>query len=98
VETLNAALYGALAAMSSVAALFFLRYWRTTGDRFFVFIATSFVALAVNWGSLAGRLSEEHAAYFYLPRLGAFVLRLIGIIDKNRRASQGAEQRPHELP
>lgn len=80
--------YGVLAALSFVAALLFLRYWRKGRDRFFLFVTVAFLGLAVNWTSLAGRVTEEHAAYFYLPRLAAFVILLAGIYDKNRRASK----------
>jgi lipopolysaccharide export LptBFGC system permease protein LptF len=86
-DSLIDALYGAHAALSLVAALFFVRYWRRSGDRFFVFVAIAFAALAVNFASLAGQIGEAERPFFFLPRLGAFVILLIGIIDKNRRAS-----------
>lgn len=85
-EALNTFLYGVLATLALVAGVFFLRYWRTTRDRFFVFMAVAFWALAANWASLAGQPVDDRAAYFYLPRLGAFVVLLIGIADKNRRS------------
>jgi hypothetical protein len=83
-------LYGALVTLSLTASLFFIRYWKLAGDRFFLFFAVAFVALGANWALLVGRdARDEYTPYFYLLRLLAFVLILAGIIDKNRRASAG---------
>jgi hypothetical protein len=77
---------GALVALSTVAALFFARYWRTSRDRLFGFFAAAFVLMAVNWGALAAFApTEETRHYFYLIRLVAFLLIAFGIVDKNRR-------------
>jgi hypothetical protein len=79
-------LLGALVALSIVAALFFVRYWRTSGDRLFGFFAAAFVLMAINWGALAAIApTHETRHYFYLIRLVAFLLIAIGIVDKNRR-------------
>jgi hypothetical protein len=76
---------GALAAGYLVAATFFLRFWRQTNDRLFVFFALSFVLLAVQrvWLTWAV-LHDTGTGISYLLRLTAFVLILIGILDKNR--------------
>ena len=87
-EALNTFLYGTLTALSFVVGVFFLRYWRSARDRFFGFMTVTFWALAANWASLAWGGSETGAAYFYLPRLGAFVVLLLGIADKNRRGAK----------
>ena len=80
-------LFGVLTALALVAGLFFLRFWRLSGDRFFSFFAVAFWALGVNWLLLFGRVPEdEYLPYFYLLRLAAFLLILIAIIDKNRRS------------
>jgi hypothetical protein len=77
---------GMLTMGSLVASLCFLRYWRLSSDRFFVFVALAFAALAANWlGLLAIDPADEARHYVYLLRLLAFVLILAGIIDKNRR-------------
>jgi hypothetical protein len=82
---LNAMLTGALACASGLVALFFLRFWRTTGDRFFLFFAVSFALEGANRAALGLRVGagEEQPAY-YLVRLVAYALILIAIIDKNR--------------
>ncbi|HEU4843835.1 MAG TPA: DUF5985 family protein, partial [Burkholderiaceae bacterium] len=45
---LNALLAGATAAVTLVAALIFLRFWRSAHDRFFLFFAISFALEAAN--------------------------------------------------
>ena len=88
-EPLYAFVFGVLAALSLVCGLFFLRYWRSSGDRFFSFFAIAFWALGANWALLVGRdPADEYAPYFYLLRLVAFLLILTGIVDKNRRSSR----------
>ena len=85
---LYAFLFGVLTALSLVCGLFFLRYWKSSGDRFFAFFAVSFWSLGANWALLVGRdPRDEYMPYFYLLRLFAFLLILIAIVDKNRRTS-----------
>jgi hypothetical protein len=75
-----------LAMASVVAALFFWRYWKVSRDRLFGFFALAFAAMAVNWLGLAAvDPAFELRHYIYLVRLLAFVLIIMGIIDKNRR-------------
>jgi membrane protein CcdC involved in cytochrome C biogenesis len=79
-------LIGAIAMATAVAALFFLRFFRDTGDRLFAIFAAAFLLLAITRVGLA--LSSEHTesqTHWYWVRLAAFVLILIAIIDKNRR-------------
>lgn len=82
---MNQILVGAIVMASLVASLFFLRYWKSTNDRFFLFFALSFLIEAVNrlifWSAISA--TEEIEAYF-LIRLAAYALILIAIIDKNR--------------
>lgn len=85
VSQLNTLLSGAIGAGSLVVALFFLRFWRTTRDRFFLFFAMSFALEAINrlmLGFLSGA-TEDRPGY-YLIRLLAYALILMAIIDKNR--------------
>ena len=79
-------LIGIIAAMSLVIALFFLRFWRTTRDRFFLFFALSFLIEAINRAlmvSVAGWL--ENSPSFYMIRLLAYLLIIVSILDKNRK-------------
>jgi hypothetical protein len=82
-------LWGALSMAHAAVALFFLRYWRTSHDRLFVYFAVAFAVMALNWIGLAmvdPGFELRHT--LYLLRLAAFVLIIIGIIDKNRRSGR----------
>lgn len=77
---------GAIAMASAIAALFFLRFWRTTGDRLFLMFALSFLLLGVTRLGLAlSKYYSEGNTSWYWVRLAAFVLILVAIADKNRR-------------
>ena len=82
---MNDLLLGAIAMASMVAALFFLRFWRSTGDRFFLFFALSFFIDGINRAVLgpAVQTTDEAPAY-YLVRLLSYGLILYAILDKNR--------------
>jgi hypothetical protein len=85
-NNLEVLLMGAIAMASAVAALFFLRFWRDTGDRLFAIFSTAFFLLGTTRIGLA--LSQTHTeaqTYWYWVRLAAFLLILVAIIDKNRR-------------
>jgi uncharacterized membrane protein HdeD (DUF308 family) len=78
---------GALALASLVAALFFLRFWRKTGDRFFMLFAIAFAFDAVGRVVLAVLLSQhgEGEPLVYALRLLTFSIILGAIVDKNRK-------------
>lgn len=83
--TINALLTGAIAMAALVAALFFLRFWRHTGDRFFLCFAVAFVLEAVHrllW--VLAPLRDPDSPEYYLIRLSSYVLILVAIVDKNR--------------
>jgi len=82
---MNELLLGAIAMAFVTAGLFFLRFWKDTRDRFFLFFAVSFGLEGLNRALLG--LSQglnENEPIFYLVRLLSFILILIAIIDKNR--------------
>jgi hypothetical protein len=81
-------LMGAIAMGSFVIALFFARFWRTSGDRLFGFFALSFLLLGVTRiGLVLFNDAEEGATHWYWLRLVSFLLILGAIVDKNRRRS-----------
>jgi hypothetical protein len=82
------ALMGAVAMASFVAAIFFLRFWRQTRDRFFMWFALGFATDSATRFSLA-LLSDvgEAEPLFYLARLLMFALIIIAIIGKNRQGA-----------
>lgn len=76
---------GAIAAASATIALFFLRFWRQTRDRFFMLFAAAFFLEAVNRVALALMpYADEDEPLFYLVRLLAYGLILVAIWRKNR--------------
>jgi hypothetical protein len=77
---------GGIALGSFAIALFFLRFWRQTDDRFFALFATAFVLFGVNRIVLVVERSHgSEGAGAYGIRLAAFVVILLAIVDKNRR-------------
>jgi hypothetical protein len=82
---MNEMLVGAIATVSMIAGLFFLRFWKSTRDRFFLYFALSFFIEGVNrfLSGFMGWLREEAPAC-YLVRLVAYGLILLAILDKNQ--------------
>jgi uncharacterized membrane protein HdeD (DUF308 family) len=86
-DRLNPMLLGAIAVTSSVAGLFFLRFWREGRDRFFLLFALSFFVEGGN--RIVQALlpkPQEGSPAIYLVRLISFLLIIAAIIDKNRSA------------
>lgn len=82
---INSILAGAVAALSMVASLFFLRFWKTTADRFFLYFALAFFIEGCNRILLALVTgSEETTPVYYILRLIAYGLILWAIYEKNR--------------
>lgn len=84
---LNQFLAGAASISLLVIAMFFLRFWRKTRDRLFLFFAGAFVFLMIERIVRAAMTVEtEWAPYVYSIRLAAFVLIIVAVVDKNRRS------------
>jgi hypothetical protein len=84
--------WGVLAAQAWVAGLFFLRFWRESGDRLFAFFAFAFWTLTLHWIGLAVVMpGVESRHQLYLLRLLAFLILIVGILDKNARAVRSTE-------
>lgn len=81
---MNQFLLGAISMGSAVAALLFLRFWKQSRDRLFLYFAASFLLEALNRALFAynGAHSEE-ATLYYLVRLLSYGLILWAIIEKN---------------
>jgi hypothetical protein len=82
---MNTILAGAIGAAFITASLFFLRFWKSTSDRFFLFFALSFFIEGINrivlYASIGG---NEQSPIHYLIRLITYGLILVAILDKNR--------------
>lgn len=79
---MNDFLRGAVAMASFIVGLFFLRYWRATTDRLFLWFSLAFWLLAANWTlpTFAGEL-RPHA---HVLRFLGFALIAYAVIAKNR--------------
>jgi hypothetical protein len=78
---------GALTAGYFVAALFFLRFRRESGDRLFAIFAAAFALLGIQRFALF-YFGFGAGVWLYSLRLVAFALILFAIIDKNAKSSQ----------
>jgi len=68
-----------------IAALFFLKFWRRSGDSLFAIFAASFGLLALGQVLLAlTNVPVEERSWIYLLRLAAFTLIIVAIVRKNR--------------
>jgi hypothetical protein len=76
-------LLGAVAMASVVAAMFFLRFWRQTDDRFFLLFAIAFALDAATRALIALEIPTEQEPTVYLGRLVTFGLILVAIVGKN---------------
>ncbi|NUR45181.1 MAG: hypothetical protein HOP91_03350 [Sphingomonas sp.] len=71
-----------------VCALFFLRFWRRTGDQLFLAFALAFGLLGLGQTIIAlASIPTEERSSLYLIRLAAFALIIVAILRKNRSAS-----------
>jgi zinc transporter ZupT len=77
-------MYGAISMASLTIALFFLRFWRSTGDRFFLWFALSFFIEGVHrvYSAVLNEAGEDSPAH-YLIRVLAYGLILWAIVEKN---------------
>ena len=81
-------LSGAVTMGFIVAGLFFLRFWKRTGDGLFIAFALAFWLLGLGQALLSfANIPVEERSWLYLLRLAAFLLILVSIWRKNRKAS-----------
>lgn len=73
----------------AIAALFFLRFWARTAETLFATFAAAFALLALNQ-ALATLIDfgREELGWVYLLRLAAFLLIIVGIVQKNLAAAR----------
>ena len=83
---------GAIVMACLTISLFFLRFWRKTRDRFFLFFAASFFAEGLNRAVFGlTHFPSEAEPFFFLVRLFSFILIIIAIVDKNRADERSME-------
>lgn len=86
-ELFETLLDGGKVALSLVVALAFVKLGRRAGDRLYHGFALAFVLLGVSWALIGMGAATGDASYVaFLPRLAAFVVIILAIVDKNHRA------------
>lgn len=84
---MSAFLSGAVTFGYLLGALFFVRFWRRSADRLFLWFAIAFGLLALNQClAFALDVISEPYSFVYGIRVFAFVLIIIAIVDKNLKA------------
>lgn len=77
---------GALTLGWLAIGVFFLKFWRRTGDGLFLAFAIAFALLATNQAvPVLFGVPSENQGYIYLLRLAAFVLIILAVLRKNLR-------------
>ncbi len=84
---MNQLLLGATAAVALTIGLFLMKFWRSTGDRFFVFFAAAFGLMAAVRLLLAlvPHLNEREPLIYGLHLIAMLII-VFAIIDKNSKA------------
>lgn len=78
-------LLGGTTVACLVAGLFFVRFWLSARDRFFLYFAASFCIEAVNRAAMAmDRAWNEASGPHFVVRLATYALIVVAIWDKNR--------------
>jgi hypothetical protein len=85
---MNPFINGAIAMACSAIGMFFLKFWKNTRDRLFALFAVAFWLLALDRIviDIIGQ-SNTSSPEEYLLRLGAFLVIIVAIIEKNRKKS-----------
>jgi hypothetical protein len=77
---------GALTLGWLAIGVFFLKFWRRTGDGLFLAFAVAFALLATNQAvPVLFGVPSDHQGYIYLLRLAAFLLIILAVLRKNLR-------------
>jgi hypothetical protein len=78
-------LLGVLAMGDLIAAMFFLKYWIRTTDRFFFYFIVSFgLEVVCRYLLMYTTFNTESEPLVYSLRLFSYAIILVGIADKNR--------------
>ena len=83
-------LLGAVIMGDVIAALFFVRFWKLTDDRFFLFFAASFIAIAVSRVVVDENLPPiGYEPFGYMIRILSYLFIIAGILYKNTSVRTG---------
>lgn len=88
-------LSGICMATFAASGLYFLKFWRASSDRFFLFFSFACFILALErvilllvreFAASTDPSIAESNSWVYIMRLFAFTMMMIAILDKNRRS------------
>lgn len=82
-------LYGLCAGCATLCVLIgflFVRYWKDSRDRLFLFFASAFWVFAMDWMTRFFVRADADRPFTLLLRVLAFALIIAAILDKNRRS------------
>ncbi len=81
-------LLGAIAMAALTISVVFTRHWYQTRDRLFLFFSAAFAVMGLGRIAFAVVPSpSDHSPMFYGTQLLAFMIIIVGIVDKNRSSS-----------
>ncbi|MBA3540999.1 MAG: hypothetical protein H0T79_15415 [Deltaproteobacteria bacterium] len=85
--TLPLFMYGMLTLGCVAIGVMFLKFWRVSRDRFFVWFAIAFWIFGAGWiiRAVVPTIKDD-GHLIYAPRLLGFLMILAAIYDKNRRS------------
>lgn len=80
---------GAAMMCCLVAAIFFLKFWKSSADRFFGLFSLAFVILAVERTAimLSNGMQEADPSVYLLRCIG-FSMIIFAVVDKNRKRAE----------
>lgn len=82
---------GATMMGNLIIGLFFFKFWKRSQDRLFLMFGIAFWILGlIRMAMVLVAEDDEARTLLYMVRLAAFVLILVGIIDKNRSTRPAA--------
>ncbi|STY29171.1 Uncharacterised protein [Legionella wadsworthii] len=90
---INAMLIGAFAMASIIICLFFLRFWKSTQDSFFLYFAGSFLLEGLNRVILGLTTQQDQKPLIYIIRMCAYLLIVYAIFQKNKQYRKSMNQK-----
>ncbi|RYG39110.1 MAG: hypothetical protein EON93_00645 [Burkholderiales bacterium] len=74
---------GAIVMACAVIGLYFLRFWKSSRDSFFLYFAAAFWIQGAQWLYTGVGSANEYGEVPYLARLLAYLLIVVAILQKN---------------
>jgi len=93
---MNYFLSGSIFAAALISALFFLRFYKDSGDRFFLLFSLAFLLLGIErLPLLLVAANSDTRGSIYIFRLCAYIVILCAIFYKNRARSKTSTSHNH---